>query len=115
MKKYLLSILLTASLIGTGVGFAQSASRNLGTDPDATAANQIAASCNLYRNAALVTNTPVVTATGTVACRFPGIVLSANESYTASYVSAIGLEGPVSSPFATGGVPGKPGVVKIVP
>lgn len=88
--------------------------RNMGTDPTPVSATP-EASCNLYRGAAVVTNTPVVAGVGTVACSFPSVSLNVGESYTATYVNAIGFEGAASVPFATGSAPGKPNIVKIVP
>lgn len=118
MKKLL--VVLAFCLSGTGVGFAQSAPtvvKNLGTDDDANVANQAAISCNLYRGAAVIANTPVVkkTAPASVACKFTAITLSPSESYTATYVGAL-FESDPSGPFATGTKPGAPAsAVHIVP
>ena len=87
--------------------------RNLGTDPTPVS-TPAEVSCNLYRGTVLVVNTPVVTAAGTVKCLFPAISLLLKESYTATYVNALGFEGDPSLPFATGTV-GVPTVPHFVP
>lgn len=110
MKKYLVGIALAMFSVAAQTQ-AVSVVKNLGTDADVVATNQSSATCNLYRGAVLVTSQPVVrvTSPASVACKFVGVTLSPSETYTASYVSALGFEGPKSDPFLTDTVPGKPG------
>lgn len=106
MKTLLAIFLLLPTLAFAGL------TRNMGTDPTPVSATP-EVSCNLYRGTALVVNTPVVAATGTVACSFPNVSLNLNEAYTATYVNSTGFEGPASLPFATGSAPGKPVNLKV--
>lgn len=110
MKKYLVGLALALFSVSAQTQ-AVSVVKNLGTDPDVTAGNQATATCNLYRGAVLITSAPVVRVAtpASVACKFVGVTLSPSETYTASYVSALGFEGPKSDPFLTDTVPGKPG------
>lgn len=96
-------VLLIVALLFSSL--AQSAlTRNMATDP---VSGVTAESCNLYRGSAVVVNTPVIVTVAGVACSFPSIPLQPSESYTATYVNAVGFEGAASLPFATGTAPGK--------
>lgn len=102
----LLSLALLGALLFAG-SVQAALTRPMGTDPTAVSV-PAEVSCNLYRGAALVVNTPVVATAGKVQCLFPSVTLNPGESYTATYVNATGFEGAASLPFATGSAPGRP-------
>ena len=106
--------IIAALLFSVGSVHAAGIVKNLGSDPYPAGGDQ-PVSCNLYLSGVLVINAPVVPSGANVACKFVGVTLLPNQSYTATGVDATGFESAPSVPFVTSAGPSAPTNLRVVP
>lgn len=115
MKKILLAALFVAAFMSQS-SFAQSITKNLGTDCYPTVGTQ-PAQCRLYKGPAVVVTTPAIACAsqqGAKTCFFPSMSLSAGDSFTATAIDINGFESAQSVPFVLPAAPIAPAGLRVV-